>query len=178
MISIKELAEYGNVTVRTLRYYDEIGLLQSTNYKGKTRMYDEIAIKQLQEIQTWKSLGLSLQQIIDLLNNPNYHQFISLLENKKAELISKKEVLFQQQILLDDLLYHIEHNQKWNPLDYSSLLSIKDEVHKYSLKDHLFSLFRTMTVFKSIILCFYFMDLIVIVSLLLFLVEIIFNIDL
>ncbi len=36
MISIKELAEQGNVTARTLRYYDEIGLLPAEVIKGRS----------------------------------------------------------------------------------------------------------------------------------------------
>lgn len=99
MISIKQSVQLENITVRTLRYYDEIGLLQPTSYNGKMRIYDEKAIKQLQEIQTWKSFGLSLQQFIEVLSNDSKHEkLIPLLENKKIELSSTKNKLICQQI--------------------------------------------------------------------------------
>lgn len=178
MISIKELAEQGNVTARTLRYYDEIGLLPADSYQGKKRIYNEEALAKLKEIQAWKSLGLSLQQIQELLlESVDYEKILPLLENKKNELLNEEEQLFHRQMKIDDLLYAIEQNKIWNPLDYTFILKAKETARTYSFKDRLFSFVRNMTFFKSIVISFYFMDIIIAFCLLAYVIEIVFSID-
>lgn len=64
-----QLAKSTGITVRTLRYYDQIGLLIPQDYgTGSTRLYTKDDIIRLQRIQVLKYLGLSLQEIQDILN--------------------------------------------------------------------------------------------------------------
>ena len=44
MITIRELADSCNISVRTLQYYDQIDLLKPSGYQGRIRVYDEAAL--------------------------------------------------------------------------------------------------------------------------------------
>ena len=63
MITIRELADSCNISVRTLQYYDQIDLFKPSGYQGRIRLYDEAAKKKLKCILAWKVLGLSLEEI-------------------------------------------------------------------------------------------------------------------
>src|ERR1700722_15322015 len=65
---IGELAERIGVTTRTIRYYEEIGLLApSIRSKGEQRLYDESDVTRLQELLRLRGLlGLSLDELAAL----------------------------------------------------------------------------------------------------------------
>ena len=91
---IKEFAEFTGVSVRTLHYYDEIGLLtpafvdETTGY----RFYDERSLLCMQEILFYRELDFSLKSIGEILSSPNYDKSRALNEQKQL-LILKKERL-------------------------------------------------------------------------------------
>lgn len=79
MIHIKEVAKQTKITVRTLRYYDQIGLLApSSKTEGGHRLYTEEDLKKLQYIQFLKELGYGLQNIKEMLADPDWNWSISL----------------------------------------------------------------------------------------------------
>jgi DNA-binding transcriptional MerR regulator len=76
---IKEFADLTNVTVRTLHYYDQIGLLKPSYEKANGyRVYTDADLLKLQQIVTLKFMGFSLGQIRDLLNRKGYEAVKSL----------------------------------------------------------------------------------------------------
>lgn len=93
-MQIKEFAEFTGVSVLTLHYYDEIGLLppafidKSTGY----RFYDENSLLRMQEILFFRELDFSLKSIGEILSFPNYDKNKALQEQKYL-LILKKERL-------------------------------------------------------------------------------------
>jgi len=88
--SIGELAEIGEISVRTLRYYDEINLLKPTEVrKGGRRFYDDTAFMNLQYIITLKEIGFELINIKAILQETNQNPR-DLLE-KRLEIIEQKE---------------------------------------------------------------------------------------
>lgn len=61
---VGDLASLTGLTVRTLRYYDQIGLFSPSGHSGSGhRMYNEADIQRLQKILSLKDLGLSLEEI-------------------------------------------------------------------------------------------------------------------
>ena len=91
---IKEFAEFTGVSVRTLHYYDEIGLLKPACVDGHTgyRFYDEKSLLSMQDILFYRELDFSLKSIADILSSPNYDKEKALVQQKKL-LILKKERL-------------------------------------------------------------------------------------
>lgn len=57
MRTVKEISERTGISVRTLHYYDEIGLLKPTSYsEGGYRLYDDKALERLQQILFFREL--------------------------------------------------------------------------------------------------------------------------
>ena len=93
-MQIKEFAEYTGVSVRTLHYYDEIGLLRPAEVDRSTgyRFYDEQSVLRMQEILFYRELEFSLKSIGSLLSSPNYNKDKALQEQRRL-LVLKKERL-------------------------------------------------------------------------------------
>ena len=93
-MQIKEFAEFTGVSVRTLHYYDEIGLLAPACVDGYTgyRYYDETSLLRMQEILFYRELDFSLKSIGEMLSSPNYDKAKALNEQKHL-LTLKKERL-------------------------------------------------------------------------------------
>ena len=93
-MQIKEFAEFTGVSVRTLHYYDEIGLLRPAEVDRITgyRFYDEDSLFRMQEILFYRELDFSLKSIGEILFSPNYDKNKALNEQKQL-LILKKERL-------------------------------------------------------------------------------------
>ena len=91
---IKEFAKLTGVSVRTLHYYDEIGLLKPAfvDTQNGYRFYDENSLERMQEILFYRELDFELKSISDILSSPNYNKRKALAEQRKL-LILKKERL-------------------------------------------------------------------------------------
>ena len=96
--TVSKLAKISGVSTRTLRYYDEIGLLKPTKIRSNGyRIYGNAEVDKLQQILFYREMGVSLEEIIKLMSDPNYDQAEALISHKKA-LIQKKE---QLEVLID-----------------------------------------------------------------------------
>ena len=91
---IQEFSRFTGVSVRTLHYYDEIGLLKPAQVDKATgyRYYDEHSLLRMQEILFYRELDFSLKSIEEILSSPNYDKTKALQEQKHL-LILKKERL-------------------------------------------------------------------------------------
>ncbi len=70
MLTIHHVSKQTGISVRTLRYYEEIGLLLPiAKTEGGHRIYDENELKTLQQIVFLKTLGFKLKEIQTLINN-------------------------------------------------------------------------------------------------------------
>ncbi len=80
--SIRELSDLAGVSARTLRYYDEIGLLKPlrTSDAGY-RFYGEKEVELLQQILFYRERGLELQQIAAFLYDPGFDIYSALKEH-------------------------------------------------------------------------------------------------
>lgn len=68
-LRIGELAKATGLTVRTLRHYDQIGLLRpEARTSGGYRLYTDAEVRRLQQIRSLQSLGFSLERIGTLLD--------------------------------------------------------------------------------------------------------------
>jgi len=89
--TVRELAEIAGVSPRTLRYYDQIGLLQPTrDASNGYRRYDTREVNALQQILFYRELGLPLEDIARLLADPS-HDRISALERHLERLLAEQE---------------------------------------------------------------------------------------
>lgn len=93
MMTVKEVSKLTGVSIRTLQYYDKIGLLQPTKYTDSGyRLYDDTALERLQQLLLFRELEFPLKEITAILDSTNFDrknvlsQQIELLELKKQHL--------------------------------------------------------------------------------------------
>lgn len=93
-LHIREFAKLTGVSVRTLHYYDEIGLLKPSfvDEQNGYRYYDENTLCRMQEILFYRELQFSLKEIRMILSSPDYDKQNALKEQKHL-LTLKKERL-------------------------------------------------------------------------------------
>lgn len=107
--TVKQLARLSGVTSRTLRYYDEIGLLKPA-CKGEDnqyRYYGETELLTLQHILFFRALGFSLNHIKTMLMSNNFDKLDALSKHKVA---LKKEIEKMQTLIttVDKTLLHLK----------------------------------------------------------------------
>lgn len=102
--SISEMAKLSGVSVRTLHYYDEIGLLKPSEVISETgyRYYDEHALVQLQQILFYRELDFPLKEIVKMMKAPDY--------NKEDALTKQRELLKLKRKRLDKLIKLLNAN--------------------------------------------------------------------
>lgn len=108
-LSIGEMSKLHNVSIHTLRYYDEIGLLNPSeiDVNSNYRYYDEYDCHRLAKIKTLKEIGLPLKQIKSLLEGTLEEVEESFLHMRK-DLMEKINNLNEIVYYLDEQLDHIE----------------------------------------------------------------------
>jgi len=90
---IKELAKLAKVSVRTLHYYDEIGLLKPSSIgENGYRYYDQEALLRLQQIMLYRELDFKLKTIKQVLDSEDF-DLIETLESQRSELEQKHKRL-------------------------------------------------------------------------------------
>ena len=96
-LSVSEAAKRAGVSVRTLRWYDEIGLLKpSETTQAGYRFYDGAAMASLQQILFYRELDVPLEQIGRILTAP---------DNDRTEALQKhRTLLMMKRRRLDDML--------------------------------------------------------------------------
>ena len=105
MMTVNEVSKLTGVSIRTLQYYDKIGLLHPTEHtEAGYRLYDDAALENLQQILLFRELGFPLKDIEKILSSPDFdrnkalEQQIELLTMKKEHL--ENLILFARGIKL------------------------------------------------------------------------------
>jgi MerR family transcriptional regulator, thiopeptide resistance regulator len=108
MYTVKQLSDLAQVSVRTLHYYDEIGLLIPSQVGANGyRYYDDSAVLRLQQILFYREIGMELMQIKDVLDSPNF-DLITALKSHRALLLEKSERLLNLVSTVDSTIQHLQ----------------------------------------------------------------------
>lgn len=104
MKSVNEVSKLSGISRRTLQYYDEIGLLPPSAVKESGyRQYDDGSLRRLWSILFYKELGISLDDIKLLLENPKEME-IEILRQHKQILLEKQSQLQNMILSVDSIL--------------------------------------------------------------------------
>ena len=104
MRTVKEISDLTGISVRTLHYYDEIGLLKPTEKSGAGyRLYDDKALETLQQILFFREFDISLKEIKAVLDNPALDRN-QILQVQRKMLVTKKERMERLIASIDDIL--------------------------------------------------------------------------
>lgn len=104
MKTVKEISDVTGISVRTLHYYDEIGLLKPTEKSDAGyRLYDDKALETLQQILFFREFDISLKEIKAVLDNPALDRN-QILQVQRKMLVTKKERMERLIASIDDIL--------------------------------------------------------------------------
>lgn len=101
MKTVKEVSQLAGISIRTLRYYDEVGLLKPTQVsEAGYRLYDDKALERLQEIMFFKEMEIPLEQIKQIVEDPTL--------DRQEVLLLQKGILEKKRNRLNGLIELIE----------------------------------------------------------------------
>lgn len=127
--TISEVSKTFSISTRTLRYYEQIGLISSTKKEGYAyRVFDESSILSLQQIIILRKLRISLKQIKDILSNQEAVIAIEIFKKNLSELNEEITALATIKEILNILIEKLQKNGsvklKFNLLNDNSILNI------------------------------------------------------
>lgn len=132
-ITIGQLAEQANVSVRTLQYYDKIGLLKAAAIsEGGRRLYNTNDITMVHQIITLKSLGLTLKEIEQRMIPIDSNEDIVAMLNRQSTII--EEQISQAGRLLESiemLKKEIEESKNVDWEKYSNMVKLIQDNNEY-----------------------------------------------
>jgi len=107
--TINQLAELAGVSTRTLRYYDEIGILKPARINSSGyRIYGQYELDRLQQILFYRELGVELERIKEMLTSPSFDVLKALKEHYE-KLLEKKD---QLDLLINNVLKSINAKER------------------------------------------------------------------
>jgi MerR family transcriptional regulator, thiopeptide resistance regulator len=131
--TIKELSKLAGVSVRTLHYYDQIGLLKPSSLGANGyRHYEEETLLKLQQILFYRELGLSLDEIKVVVGHPDFDVLAALRSHREA-LLGRVERLNRLIQTVDNTIDHLRGNETMNAKGLFEGFS-EDEQEKYALE--------------------------------------------
>jgi len=116
--TIKKIADLAGVTTRTIRYYDEIGLLAPAEIRDNGyRFYDNDSLLQLQQILFFRELDVSLKEIDLIINRPDFN-LIDALEKHRSSLKDRAKRLNVLIATVDRTIKAIQGEKEMAKEDY------------------------------------------------------------
>lgn len=129
MKTVKEVSKLSGVSVRTLHYYDEIGLLtpQKSDHSGY-RLYDENDLERLQQILFFRELGFELKKIKEILDKPDFNKNQAIQNHK--DLLSLKRTRLDNLIKLTENLLKGENKMSFKEFDMAEIENAQKKYKK------------------------------------------------
>src|SRR4051812_19728200 len=91
--TVKQLSDLASISVRTLHFYDEIGLLKPSRVEGNGyRSYGEKEALKLQQILFFRELEFPLEEIKKILSSPKYDEKAALKEQRGLLELKRKRL--------------------------------------------------------------------------------------
>ncbi len=91
--TVQKLSKLAGISTRTLRYYDEINILKPARINSSGyRIYGSKEVDQLQQILFYRELGVSLDEIKEIITSPNFNPKSALREHLEKLLAKRKQL--------------------------------------------------------------------------------------
>ena len=122
--TVKQLSDLAGVTIRTLHYYDEIGLLKPSSYgENGYRYYGDESLLRLQQILFYRELDLPLEQVKQIMGSPDFDLMSALESHKKEEL--RKRIAQMERLIatVDDTILHLKGRKEMSKRQFFEAFS-------------------------------------------------------
>src|SRR5262245_49165776 len=134
--TVKKLAGMSGVSVRTLHFYDEVGLLKPA-YHGANgyRFYEEPQLLALQQILFYRELGFELKRIKEILGRGDFDKIAALESHRK---VLRKDVSRMRELLvtIDKTIEHLKGKRKMKSQElFAGFSPEQQEKHERYLVD-------------------------------------------
>ena len=107
MKKISEVAEELNISVRTLHYYDQIGLVSPARTEGRYRMYNETDVERIRKIIEYRETDLPLSKITRIIDDPECNE-IDVLKDHLIDLQDRVEEINRYIDFTEELIKETE----------------------------------------------------------------------
>lgn len=129
--TVKQLSKLSGVTVRTLHFYEEEGVLKPAYYGSNGyRYYEERELLQLQQILFFKELGFSLKQVRKVLGKGDFDQ-LSALNSHKEALTREWDRIGRLIETVDKTIEHLNGKRKMKEEDMYDGFITKEKQEEY-----------------------------------------------
>ena len=109
LVKIREISVKYNVSARTLRYYEDMGLIESTRSDGYAyRLYDEAAIKRLEQILILRRLNISIKDIKRIFGTAGSEVVLDVLEKKVDHIDEEVSLLHELKKIVLEFIEQIK----------------------------------------------------------------------
>ena len=110
LIKISEISERYSITTRSLRYYEDIGLINSTRKDDYAyRLYDESAIKRLEQILILRRLNISIKDIKCVFDTPGSNVVLEILDKKVSDIDDEIALLHELKEIVLEFIRQIKN---------------------------------------------------------------------
>lgn len=109
LVKIRDLAVKYDISARTLRYYEDMGLIISTRSDDYAyRLYDEVAIKKLEQILILRKLNISIKDIQRIFNTVGSEVVLEVLRKKVDNIDEEVSLLHELREIVLEFIHQIE----------------------------------------------------------------------
>lgn len=132
LIKIKDISDRYDITARTLRYYEDMGLIKSTrNNSQNYRLYDEAAVKRIEQILILRKLNISIKDIQRIFNASGSDVVLEVLENKVLNIDDEVALLHELKDIIMEFIHQIEKIDFTSDSDVKMLYNKAKEIETH-----------------------------------------------
>lgn len=129
LIKIRDLSSKYDISARSLRYYEDMGLITSTRSNDYAyRLYDEIAVKRLEQILILRKLNISIKDIQCIFNTSGSEAVLEVLGKKVEDIDGEVALLHELKKIVLEFIRQIEHADFGNDSDVKMLYEKAKEI--------------------------------------------------
>ena len=129
LIKIRDVSTKYDISARTLRYYEDMGLLTSTRSDDYAyRLYDEEAMKRLEQILILRRLNVSIKDIKRVFDAPGSGAVLEVLDKKVSDIDDEVALLHELKDIILDFIRQIEQSDFGKESDVKLLYAKAREI--------------------------------------------------
>jgi DNA-binding transcriptional MerR regulator len=134
---IKDVSTRHDVTTRTLRYYEKMGLLKSSRCESSGyRLYDETALVRLKQILILRKMNISIADIREIFDANNSGAVLSVLDRKVDDIDSEVALLHELKEIVLEFIRQIRQADFHNENDVKMLFDKAMEIETSLTKEN------------------------------------------
>jgi len=132
LIKIRDISASYDISARTLRYYEDMGLIDSTRSDDYAyRMYDDNAVRRLEQILILRKLNISIKDIQRIFNTSGSDAVLEVLGKKVQNIDDEVALLHELKDIVLDFIREIEQMDFTNNSDIKSLYDKAKEIETH-----------------------------------------------